>query len=719
METRLYVGGLGERVTEEDLRTTFSHLGSVRSVDIIRTKGRTFAYLNFLPSSDNSLPKLFSTYNGCMWKGGRLKLEKAKQHYIDRLKQEWAEDAELLNMEATICNKDENMAASSEPKSTLDLEKMQLRMFFPKLRKVKSLPFRGTGKHKYSFRRVEVPSLPVHFCDCPEHNNPTETLKVTRVHEKINNEGINSKNRFFPSKFEGIQSSGESQVHDSEIQDGGMNDDEINIMNSVMKKLLDRKTAKPERKDVHDLPKDDIPTFESQENKIEIDEETDDEDDDDDIKINVGVQNVEHENWELQTCLINEMAGSNKQLTSVAAKSNLGTQNEKVKLSSKKRKLFSSENNEKDVVSPILRKKVVSKTRSEESELNLELNRVAELETKKPFTSSMWSQKSSWKRLIDEGGTSSFQLSHISRDETNIDEEPMFDGETSSDDEKHARVSNDVHDEHKHGETNSDEGHISDEETSSDDEKRARVSNDVHSEHKHGETNTDEGPMFDGETSSDDENHATVDHDVRDEHKHSNRTSSDRKELERVSNLEHENLDDQSLKSEDSEGPEVPQLVESDAGLDIAARGSSWLQKSSWTQLVGGGNSSSFSISQILSGDQVEKQQLNKTNEHVKSEMSFGGTQGSSFGFSGTDKKQDTETSSARRIQSSKAPKGYDHVDSTITKKSDTHQKVSNSLSETGFIDTSTFIRSADSMKEWQAAKKALTSTLKKKDTNK
>ena len=63
METRLYVGGLGERVTEEDLRTTFSHLGSVRSVDIIRTKGRTFAYLNFLPSSDNSLPKLFSTVN--------------------------------------------------------------------------------------------------------------------------------------------------------------------------------------------------------------------------------------------------------------------------------------------------------------------------------------------------------------------------------------------------------------------------------------------------------------------------------------------------------------------------------------------------------------------------------------------------------------------------------------------------------------------------------
>jgi len=60
MKTRIYVGGLGERVTEEDLRKTFSNLGSVEAVDIIRTKGRSFAYINFLPSSQNSLAKLFS-----------------------------------------------------------------------------------------------------------------------------------------------------------------------------------------------------------------------------------------------------------------------------------------------------------------------------------------------------------------------------------------------------------------------------------------------------------------------------------------------------------------------------------------------------------------------------------------------------------------------------------------------------------------------------------
>ena len=60
---RIYVGGLGGNVTAEDLKNTFSspQLGSVESVEIVRTKGRSFAYLDFVPSSDKGLAKLFST----------------------------------------------------------------------------------------------------------------------------------------------------------------------------------------------------------------------------------------------------------------------------------------------------------------------------------------------------------------------------------------------------------------------------------------------------------------------------------------------------------------------------------------------------------------------------------------------------------------------------------------------------------------------------------
>lgn len=59
---RIFVGGLGEKVTEVELKSIFESksLGRVEGVDIVRTKGRSFAYCNFLPSSTASLSKLFS-----------------------------------------------------------------------------------------------------------------------------------------------------------------------------------------------------------------------------------------------------------------------------------------------------------------------------------------------------------------------------------------------------------------------------------------------------------------------------------------------------------------------------------------------------------------------------------------------------------------------------------------------------------------------------------
>lgn len=58
---RIHVEGLGGSVTEEDLHRMFGAGGNVKGVDIVRTKGRSFAYVDFLPSSDKSLSKLFTT----------------------------------------------------------------------------------------------------------------------------------------------------------------------------------------------------------------------------------------------------------------------------------------------------------------------------------------------------------------------------------------------------------------------------------------------------------------------------------------------------------------------------------------------------------------------------------------------------------------------------------------------------------------------------------
>jgi hypothetical protein len=77
-------------------------------------------------------------YNGCVWKGGRLKLEKAKEHFLVRLKREWAEEAELANRAPNNgFDIDEDMASSNKPMKVLSSEKKQLRLYFPSLRKVR------------------------------------------------------------------------------------------------------------------------------------------------------------------------------------------------------------------------------------------------------------------------------------------------------------------------------------------------------------------------------------------------------------------------------------------------------------------------------------------------------------------------------------------------------------------------------------------------------
>ncbi|KAF5181207.1 RNA-binding (RRM/RBD/RNP motifs) family protein [Thalictrum thalictroides] len=221
---RIFIGGLGEKVSEEDIQKTFSSLGTIKGIQFVRTNGRSFAYLDFKPSSDKSLSKLFSSYNGCIWKGGRLRLEKAKEHYMVRLRREWEEDTELAHKENDEVDANENKDANEIKDETtkipssikflnksklLNLEKKQLQIFVPKLRKVKSMPYSGTGKHKYSFQRVEVPSLPIHFCDCEEHCGSSDLPKA-------------------------------KHTSDFEDQTGNVNDEELDMMRSVMDKILKR-----------------------------------------------------------------------------------------------------------------------------------------------------------------------------------------------------------------------------------------------------------------------------------------------------------------------------------------------------------------------------------------------------------------------------------------------------------------------------------------------
>ncbi|KAG4946822.1 hypothetical protein JHK84_043104 [Glycine max] len=368
---RIFVGGLAGAVSAEDLRSLFASLGSVQSVQTIRTKGRSFAYLDFL-SDPKSLSKLFSKYNGCLWKGGRLRLEKAKEDYLVRLKREWEQgaldDATQKPPAAAIEEEIPSTTHSSESNTK------HLNIFFPRLRKVKSIPFSGTGKHKYSFQNIKVPLLPVHFCDCEEHCSP-----------------------FVPER--------EKLSIDRAADSGAMNDEEISIMNAVMNKLLGKQKVSNAKKLGEEKG-----SFESPD-ALHSDECEDSATDEDDLIINVETKKNKTAltgDEELQRILENQESWLNK--TKIAK--------EEPNKSMPPVQKRSNSNHDKNKKRKSLPKLEVSTTPGSKSNMQMLPDEVGSgaqpTELEDDFGEKVsWSQKSSWRELLGDKGNTSFSASLI------------------------------------------------------------------------------------------------------------------------------------------------------------------------------------------------------------------------------------------------------------------------------------------------------------------
>ncbi|MED6150270.1 hypothetical protein PIB30_070815 [Stylosanthes scabra] len=377
---RIFVGGLGESISADDLRTLFTSFGNVEAVETIRTKGRSFAYLDFLPSptDDKSLSKLFSKYNGCVWKGGKLKLEKAKNHYLVRLKREWDEDAIMSETELVSDDKPVTPDKLEEKPTKESLKAKQLHIYFPRLRKVKSIPFLGTGKHKYSFQNIKVPPLPVHFCDCEEHCSSSGTER--------------------------------GKLHIGRATEiGGMNDEEINIMNAVMNKLLGNEEVSNKK---HLETKD---SFESPAHPDESDVGSST--DEDDIIINVNTKKNKSAligSQELQMILENQ--------ESWFSKSKIGNEENDKSESDVHKEHNSNPNNKRKSLSTSERESIAHVFTTAKGKHNVQtlpdeagssVQPVkAEDEFGKPSKVS-WSQKSSWKELLGNGGNTAFKSTLI------------------------------------------------------------------------------------------------------------------------------------------------------------------------------------------------------------------------------------------------------------------------------------------------------------------
>lgn len=65
-----------------------------------------------------------------------MRLEKAKEHFLLRLRSEWEEDAAVSSPDNDAVDTDKVMELPEKPKKSIDPES-KIRIFFPRLRKVR------------------------------------------------------------------------------------------------------------------------------------------------------------------------------------------------------------------------------------------------------------------------------------------------------------------------------------------------------------------------------------------------------------------------------------------------------------------------------------------------------------------------------------------------------------------------------------------------------
>ncbi|CAN4122061.1 unnamed protein product [Withania somnifera] len=659
---RIYIGGLGENVTAEDLKKTFStaQLGKVESMDIVRTKGRSFAYLDLLPSSDKSLPKLFSTYNGCMWKGGKLRIEK------------WEEDATLsttsTHLPVTAAEK-ANSLISQKKGSKLD--EGEIRIYFPKLRKIKSVSLRGTGKHKYSFQRVEAPPLPSHFCDCEEHSGP-HTAK-------------------------------QNSLCNYDSKDGGMDDKELNIMNSVLNRILERENYSEQAPRSKKLRRSNGTVDHFQNDKNLVNQEMGD---DDNLILNVVAGSndrtimVKDPFQEAMTAtqvnedfvdqemdddddnlIINVVASANDKTTmfkeptleaiaaiqnSLSKKSLVATDKQKQgrKTSSNRKRKAPSEDEDSEAHN------LLSKPEAKQSLDALICDRTDVCPTEvKPGSlpsnrSARFAKKSPWKNLVSASSGATFSVLDILPSAI-----PVKETESDTD-----GVS---------------ESYFSD--------KTDEVSNNEKVSDQHEELDKVE---------SEDE-----------------KVSDQQEEPDNVE-LEDEVSKDEKVSNKHEEPDKVAEdpTEKLDSPVDIYVRGAAWRQKSSWTELVRDATRSSFSISQILPGPSLPKpekksdntgksdsQDVSKSHEGTKT-VSLGTCSGSIFIVEQNNahfsKELPMEQKGKMKNEAGGPTPEKEHL--SAPKQGDTNYR-----------ETCSFMKSAASIKEWTKTKAALSGSLKKKSNEK
>ncbi|KAK7281421.1 hypothetical protein RIF29_09404 [Crotalaria pallida] len=717
---RIFVGGLGEAVTQEDLRKLFATLGTVDGIETIRTKGRSFAYVDFLPSPTDhkSLSKLFSKYNGCLWKGGKLKLEKAKENYLMRLKKEWEEDAaaEVVSNQdqpsTTDVGCDKGVSLEEMHKRRESLKAKQLHIFFPMLRKVKSIPFGGTGKHKYSFQNIKVPPMPVHFCDCEEHCSPSGTERGKLSFDRV-------------------------------AESDGMNDEEINIMNAVMNKLLEKEkvsNAKHLEKQQDSIESPDA----LHSNECEIYSGTDE----DDLIINIQTNKRKAAlsgSQELERILQNQESWLNETRISKEEPSKTMPEMKKRNNSnpSKKRKSLpklEKESNEGVSTTPGGNRSM----KTFPDELGSDAEPTESEDSFEESTKVSWSQKSSWKKLLGDGGNTAFNASLILPKFDSGKEQQRSDSPSALSSRKKktknserdrctvSRATNTQVTEVLAEALPTDTQVIKEHAESQPTDKNVALNKTCRkTENMERDTNTQvieepaEAQPTDTLVIKENADGQPTDKNV-----------APNKRGKETENMERDGPTNTQVIEELAEAPPTDiqvikehaeaQPTDKNLASNKTGRGASWLQKQSWTQMVHE-NNNSFSISQIVPGitfpEPTPKEPIvypakfiaSKHNGLAKDAMKEVVSDGFGLGETIPEKSQHfgaTDIASPPIVEESIETRPWERsTEETIPKERSTEV--------VEISETCSFMRNAASLKEWAKAKAALSGSLKRKRSEK
>ncbi|PIK44035.1 hypothetical protein BSL78_19104 [Apostichopus japonicus] len=90
---RIFVGGLPSSTTDSEVRDRFGKFADISDVNLAKKDSvngkldHCFAHFNF-HGNELQLKKLISTFNNTRWQGKTLKIEKAKEDFLDRLSKE-------------------------------------------------------------------------------------------------------------------------------------------------------------------------------------------------------------------------------------------------------------------------------------------------------------------------------------------------------------------------------------------------------------------------------------------------------------------------------------------------------------------------------------------------------------------------------------------------------------------------------------------------------